>query len=106
MCNKKSKEWSQGGTPYNLSATVYSLQSVSYSLQSTICRLQFTVCSFCKNNHFGGPCGMGKGGVGEALANGEWMARTFHTVAPRTGPTSTIKQFWGYLRTIFGTKMP
>merc|ERR1712185_198973 len=26
------------------------------------------------------------------------MARTFHSVAPRTSPTSTIRQFWGSLR--------
>ena len=32
-------------------------------------------------NNFGGPCGMGKGGVGDAGRSEEWMARTFHSVA-------------------------
>ena len=41
---------------------------------------------------------MGKGGVGDAGGSGEWMARTFRTVAPRTGRTSTIRQFWRSLR--------
>ena len=44
-------------------------------------------------DNFGGPSGMGKGGVRNAGGSGEWMARTFRTVAPRTGPASTIKQF-------------
>ena len=41
--------------------------------------------------NFGGPSGMGKGVMGDAGGSEEWMARTFHSVAPGTGSTSTYE---------------